>query len=72
MWCFILCENNKPAIETLKKQLFKINIVVVSAKAIGYDSEEALVIYKMNKNFTSFVIVVSIMITFNEVLLTIY
>lgn len=48
------------------------NTVVVSAKGIGYDSEKALFIYKKNKNMTSLVIVLSIMITINEVLLTIY
>lgn len=72
MWCFILCENNKPTNETVKKQLFKIDTVVVSAKGIGSDSKEALVIYKNNKNIMIFVIVLSIMIKINEFLFTTY
>lgn len=71
MWCFILCENNKPTNETLKKQLCKINTVVVSAEGTVSDSKEALVIYRKNKNITNFVIFFSIMIKINEVLLTI-
>lgn len=72
MWCFILCENNKPTNETLKKQLCKIDTVVVSAKGVSSGSKEALVVYKKNKNMIIFVIVLSIMITINKVLLSIY
>lgn len=67
MWCFILCENNKPTNEILKKQLCKISTVVVSAKGIGSDSKEALFIYNKNKNMTNFVIILSIMVTINQV-----